>query len=178
MAANRDSEAILDIADAAQQIQSAMQSVTLDQFKRTREKQAAILYFCIIIGKATKRISSELKSQYPDVPWREMAGLRDILAHQYDRVDTETIWDMTQTNIPELFSHLQPILKTFESDPLVFVIKSINWLQVFPAVFTRKTIVIHGEVRRPPFSRRAMAEGRSQYVAWFRWGDRSSAAVP
>jgi uncharacterized protein with HEPN domain len=92
MAANRDLEAILDIAEAAQQIQSAMQSVTLDQFKGTREKQAAILYFCIIIGKATKRISSELKSQYPDVLWREMAGLRDILAHQYDRVDTETVW--------------------------------------------------------------------------------------
>jgi len=69
-----------------------------------------------------------------------MAGLRGILAHQYDRVDTETIWDITQTNIPELFSRLQPILKTFESAPLVFVIKSINWLQVFPAVFTRKTI--------------------------------------
>jgi uncharacterized protein with HEPN domain len=51
MAANRDSEAILDIADAAHQIQSAMQSVTLDQFKGTREKQAAILFSCIIIGK-------------------------------------------------------------------------------------------------------------------------------
>jgi uncharacterized protein with HEPN domain len=114
MAANRDSEAILDIADAAQQIQSAMQSVTLDQFKRTREKQAAILYFCIIIGEATKRISAELKSQYPDVPWREMAGLRDILAHQYNRVDLETVWDITQINIPELLSRLQPMLKTFE----------------------------------------------------------------
>jgi len=56
MAANRDSEAILDIADAAQQVQSAMQSVALDQFKRTREKQASI------------RISAELKSQHPDVP--------------------------------------------------------------------------------------------------------------
>ena len=114
MAANRDSEAILDIADAAQQIQSVMQSVTLDQFKRSREKQAAILYFCIIIGEATKRISAELKLQYPDVPWREMAGLRDILAHQYDRVDLETVWEITQTNIPELLSRLQPILKTFE----------------------------------------------------------------
>ncbi|NJR41120.1 MAG: hypothetical protein HC781_22610 [Leptolyngbyaceae cyanobacterium CSU_1_4] len=68
------------------------------------------------------------------------AGLRGILSHQCDRVDTETIWDITQTNIPELLSNLQPILKTFESASLVFVIKSINWLQVFPAVFTRKTI--------------------------------------
>jgi len=47
---------------------------------------------------------------------------------------------LTQTNTLELLSRLQLILKTFESDPLVFVIKSINWLQVFPAVFTRKTI--------------------------------------
>jgi Protein of unknown function DUF86 len=44
-----------------------------------------------IISEATKRISSELRLQYPEVPWHEMAGLRDILAPQYDHVDLETI---------------------------------------------------------------------------------------
>ncbi len=114
MAANRDAESILDVAEAAQQIQAAVQSVTINEFKANREKQAAVLYFCIVIGEATKRVSLELRSQYPNVPWRDMAGLRDILAHQYDRVDLETVWDITQTNIPDLLSHLEPILKTFE----------------------------------------------------------------
>ncbi len=91
-----------------------MRSVTLDQFKHTRENKQLSL-----------RISAELKSQYPDVPWREMARLQDILAHQYDRVDPETVWDITQTNIPELLSRLQPILKTFESAPLIFVVKKL-----------------------------------------------------
>lgn len=57
MATNRDAEALLDIVDAAQQIQAAVQSLTLSAFQSNREKQAAVLYFYIIIGEATKRIS-------------------------------------------------------------------------------------------------------------------------
>lgn len=115
MAANRDWEAVLDIVDAAQQIQAAVQSVTLEAFKSNREKQAAVLYFCITIGEATKRISQALRTQHPDIPWREMAGLRDVLAHQYDRVDLETVWNITQTSIPDLLSRLYPLLPPNET---------------------------------------------------------------
>ncbi|MBV9386715.1 MAG: DUF86 domain-containing protein [Chroococcidiopsidaceae cyanobacterium CP_BM_ER_R8_30] len=109
-AANRDAEALLDIVDAAQQIQAIVQLQTLEAFKSNREKQAAFFYFCITIGEATKRISPAMRTQHPDIPWREMAGLRDILAHQYDRVDLATIWNITQTSIPELLSRLDPLL--------------------------------------------------------------------
>ncbi|MBN8561198.1 MULTISPECIES: HepT-like ribonuclease domain-containing protein [unclassified Leptolyngbya] len=111
MATNRDAEAILDIVDAAQQIQRAVRALTLEAFQSDREKQAAVLYFYIIIGEATKRVSTELRSQFPDIPWRDMAGLRDIAAHQYDRVDLETIWIITQTSIPDLLIRLEPLLE-------------------------------------------------------------------
>jgi uncharacterized protein with HEPN domain len=68
-AANRDGEALLDIVDAAQQIQAVVQSLTLEAFKSNREKQAAVLYFCITIGEATKRISQAKRTQHPDIPW-------------------------------------------------------------------------------------------------------------
>ncbi len=65
-AANRDGEALLDIVDAAQQIQAIVQSLTLEAFKSNREKQAAVLYFCITIGEATKRISQAKRTQHPE----------------------------------------------------------------------------------------------------------------
>jgi uncharacterized protein with HEPN domain len=108
MPTNRDPEALLDILDAAQQIQSISQGLTLDTFQASREKQAAILYFYIIIGEATKRISPNLRSQYPYIPWRDMAGLRDIAAHQYD---LQTLWNITQTSIPALLAQLEPLIQ-------------------------------------------------------------------
>lgn len=115
MAANRDSEALLDMLDAAQQIQAAVQPLTLATFKSNREKQAAVLYFCLIIGEATKRISFELRAQASEIPWREMAGLRDIVAHQYDQVDLETVWQITQTSIPDLQFRLESLISSRET---------------------------------------------------------------
>ena len=115
MAANRDSEALLDMLDAAQQIQAAVQSLKIETFKSNREKQAAVLYFCLIIGEATKRLSLELRTQTPDIPWRDMAGLRDIVAHQYDRVDLETVWQITQTSIPDLQARIESLLSSRET---------------------------------------------------------------
>ncbi len=110
MTANRDAETIFDIVDAARQIQTALQPLTLETFQAGREKQAAVLYFYIVIGEATRRISDDFRTQHPTVPWREMAGLRNIAAHQYDRIDLETIWSISQSRIPELIRLLEPLL--------------------------------------------------------------------
>ncbi len=52
-----------------------------------------------IIGEATKKISSELKNNYPDIPWREMSGMRDKLIHDHLGVDIEIVWKTIQTDI-------------------------------------------------------------------------------
>jgi uncharacterized protein with HEPN domain len=110
MTANRDQESLIDIADALQQIQLTVQALTFDEFTANREKQAAVLYFLIVMGEATKRLSQELRNSNPETPWKQMAGMRDVMAHQYDRVDLDTIWEITQVNIPEILSQVQSLI--------------------------------------------------------------------
>ena len=78
------------------------------------EKQSAILYQVIVMGEATKRLSLEFRAQHPEIPWKDITGMRDILAHQYDRVNLNTLWDLIQSDIPELLALLEPLL----SDPI------------------------------------------------------------
>jgi uncharacterized protein with HEPN domain len=110
MSANRDLAAVLDILQAALQIQQSTAGVDRSQLEANAEKLAAILYWIVIIGEATKRISMSFRDQHPDVPWREMAGMRDRVTHAYDRVDLDLVWDTVQVKIPQLIAQLQPLL--------------------------------------------------------------------
>ena len=74
------------------------------------EKQSAILYQVIIIGEATKRLSTEFRNQHSNIPWKNMAGMRDILVHQYDRVNLNTLWDVIRDDIPKLLELIKPLL--------------------------------------------------------------------
>jgi uncharacterized protein with HEPN domain len=61
------------------------------------------------IVKAAQKIL-EFRSQYPEIPWKEIAGMRDIVTHQYDRVNFNTLWDVIQNDIPEILIFIEPLL--------------------------------------------------------------------
>lgn len=63
-----------------------------------------------IIGEATKRLSGNFRDQNPDIPWREMAGLRDILIHNYMGVDLRTVWNVVVRELPRLKPQLEKLL--------------------------------------------------------------------
>ncbi|MDT9180919.1 MAG: DUF86 domain-containing protein [Limnospira sp. PMC 1291.21] len=77
----KDKQALIDILKAIQQIISYVEDIKKEDLQQDDEKQAAILYRIIIVGEATKRLSPEFRQQYPMIPWREMAGLRDVVWH-------------------------------------------------------------------------------------------------
>jgi len=68
-----------------------------------------------IIGEATKRLSKQFCLRHSDVPWRRIAGLRDVLIHDYMGVDISAVWEITQKNLPPLRLQIESILRELES---------------------------------------------------------------
>lgn len=97
------------ILDAVELIESYT-SVGRDEFMTTPHWQDATIRQLEIIGEATKRLSAEIRTHYSKIPWRRIAGLRDVLIHNYMGVDLATVWGITQKDIPLLKDGVQKIL--------------------------------------------------------------------
>ncbi len=69
-----------------------------------------------LIGEAVKRLPDDLKEAHEDIPWRQIAGMRDVVAHLYFALDPEIIWDAIQHDVPTLHSRIQAILSVSGSE--------------------------------------------------------------
>ena len=98
----RDEVYLRHILDAISNIEKFMEDVSKEAFLSNVEKQYAVLRGLEIIGEATKNLSENLKINYPQVPWKEIAGMRDKLVHQYFGVDLELVWETVRRELPEL----------------------------------------------------------------------------
>lgn len=85
-------------------------NVDRDQFMNTPMMQDAVIRNLEIIGEAVKNLSSELRAKNPQVPWRDIAGLRDVLIHDYLNVDLNEIWALLDQDLPELKRNIELIL--------------------------------------------------------------------
>lgn len=84
--------------------------LSFDDFAANIEKQDAVVRRLSVIGEAVKGLPEAFRAQYPEVPWRSIAGARDILVHEYFRVDLELAWEMVQTELPELARQVRRIM--------------------------------------------------------------------
>lgn len=77
-----------------------MKGVSKDAFEDNLEKQDAVLRRITIIGEATKRLTKEFRAEHPSIPWKQIAGMRDVLSHDYDEVDIDDVWVVICEDIP------------------------------------------------------------------------------
>ncbi len=108
---SRDESYLLDILAACQLIQSFVADMDRETFDADLKTQSAVIRQLEIIGEATKRLSEEVRANYTDIPWRQMAGMRDILIHAYDHVNLDQVWNATHISIPGLSAKIELLLQ-------------------------------------------------------------------
>lgn len=103
---------LLHILDAVEQIELYVQGLSYETFMRSRLVQDGVIRQLEIIGEATKNLSDTTRNKSPQVPWRDMAGMRDVLTHQYFGVDLSAVWDTVKQDMPELKQGLAKSIET------------------------------------------------------------------
>jgi len=105
----RDRGVLLDISLASGDILAFAHDVDEAAFLKDLKTQSAVLHKLIVIGEAVRRLSSDFTAAYPEIPWHEIAGMRNRIVHDYERVDLREIWNVVRNDIPVLLDFLRSL---------------------------------------------------------------------
>ncbi len=91
-----------DILESISAIEEYTLPLTEEKFYGNRQTQDAVIRRLELIGEAAKNIGEETRCKYPDIPWKKIAGMRDVLVHEYFGVNLKRIWEVIKTDLPKL----------------------------------------------------------------------------
>lgn len=103
-----------DILDSIADIEQFIGDMDFKEFESDDKTLSAVLRKLEIIGEATKHISESLRKKYPDVPWKEMAGMRDKLIHFYFGVDSMLVWKTVKERLPRVSQSIMKMIDDME----------------------------------------------------------------
>jgi len=106
----RQTGLLLDMRDSAAAISEYIKGISRAAFYENEEKQDAVLRRLEIIGEAAGRIAPEVQKEFPAIPFREIRGMRNIIAHDYGEVDLERVWITANEDVPVLLETLRKLL--------------------------------------------------------------------
>jgi uncharacterized protein with HEPN domain len=106
----RDAGSLVDMLKAARKVVEYATGLDESSFLANSRDQDAILRQLTIVGEAAKRVSNEFRTSHPEVPWRRVAGFRDVVVHDYFKVDIEEVWRIVQGDVPALIAVIEPLV--------------------------------------------------------------------
>lgn len=102
---------VMHILDAINLIEEYLGGVEFEDFISHKLIQDGVIRQLEVIGEVTKHLTPELREKNSNVPWEDIAGMRDKLIHQYFGVDLEAVWDTAQKDLPVLKENVERILR-------------------------------------------------------------------
>lgn len=106
----RDRTYLLDILQAAKLAISYVGDKTEQEFLADIQCQDSVIRRCEIIGEAARRVSEATRKEYPELPWSQMIGMRNVLIHEYDDVDLAIVWRTVRIELPRIVKYLEKVL--------------------------------------------------------------------
>lgn len=100
-----------DMRMAAEKVLRYTEGVDLAHFVDDDKTFDAVVRNLEVIGEAAKHVPAEVQVRYPEVTWRSIAGLRDIVAHEYFGIDEDILWDIVVNQVPQLLGQVKRILE-------------------------------------------------------------------
>ncbi|MBI2559474.1 DUF86 domain-containing protein [Candidatus Woesearchaeota archaeon] len=105
---------IQDISDSIKETEEFTKELSFADFKEDKKTVNAVIRSLEIMGEAAKKIPDELRRKHLKIPWKEMAGIRDKLIHEYHGVDLEIIWKVVKEELPPIKPNILNLLKELE----------------------------------------------------------------
>lgn len=90
------------ILEAISRVDSYVMGHSYETFLRDEKTVDAVILKLAVIGEASRHIPTEIQAKHPEIPWRKMQGLRNVIVHEYDRVNLEVIWNVVHQDLPPL----------------------------------------------------------------------------
>jgi len=107
---------IKDILDCIERVEEFVGDMNFDEFLVDDKTSSAVVRKLEIIGEATKNIPKSITQKYEEIPWKEMARMRDKIIHFYFGVDYEIVWSVIKERLPEIKPTIRQILEDMRND--------------------------------------------------------------